>query len=66
MIDLRADPTLEQSAQQVVDLAATPPFFHELDPNEARRDLEFLQSAVADDGAVTMRLVSVPRAITRA
>lgn len=60
MIDLTADPVLEQSAQQVVDLAATPPFFHELDPNEARRDLEFLQSAAADDAAVTMRLVSVP------
>jgi acetyl esterase len=59
MIDLTADPVLERSAQQFVDLAATPPFFHELDPNEARNDLEYLQSA-AVDGAVTVQLVSVP------
>jgi acetyl esterase/lipase len=58
MIDLTADPVLEQSVQHFVDLAATPPFFHELNPNEARRDLEFLQSA-ADEGAVTTQLVSV-------
>ncbi|MGW0705535.1 alpha/beta hydrolase [Streptomyces sp. NPDC002643] len=54
------EPVLETTAQEFADLAANPPFLHELGPDGARKVLDGLQSEPVEKPEVEEKWITVP------
>jgi acetyl esterase/lipase len=60
VITAHAPVVLEPASQAFVEATATPPFLHELTPNEARKVLDDVQAAPVDKLPVDDRWITVP------